>query len=83
LGRLPGADVVHQHVAGARVEGERGERGHHLAGVTGASVEGVEASRAPLLVGAAPHPRAPGVDLGVVVAADEVGGLQVGHGSAV
>ena len=80
---LPGADVVHQQVARAGVEGQRRERRRHLGRLARAGVEDLEPARPALLLGAPAHARAPGVDLGVVVAADEVGGLQVGHGGAV
>ena len=81
LPRLPGLRVVHEQVAHARVEGEAGERRDHLAGLARAGVERLEAARAALLLGAPAEAEAPGVDLRVVVAADEVDGLQIGHGA--
>ena len=80
LGGLPGAHVVDQQVAGGGVEAEHRERAGDLGRLALARVEGLEAAGAALLLGAPAHAGAPGVDLGVVVAADEVGGLQLGHG---
>ena len=48
-----------------------------------AGVEHVEPAGAVLLLGALAQADAPGVDLGVVVAVDEVDGLEVGHAADV
>ena len=79
LACLPGADVVHQQVAGGRLEAQHRERGGNLARVALAGVEQLEATRSALVLGPAAHTGAPSVDLGVVVSADEVGGVQGGH----
>ena len=79
LGRLPGADVVHQQVASGGLEAQRRERAGHLARLALTRVEDLEPARPALVLGPAAHTSAPGVDLGVVVSADEVGGLQGGH----
>src|SRR3712207_7204255 len=59
---------------------QRGERGGDRLGLVELRVEGLERPRAVLLLRPLAHPGAPGVDLRVVVAADEVGGLERGHG---
>jgi hypothetical protein len=79
LVRLPCTHVVDEQVARGGVEAEHREGAGHLGGVALASVEQLEPAGPALLLRAPAHTRAPGVDLGVVVAADEVGGLQVGH----
>ena len=76
-------DVVHQQVAGGGVEAQHRERAGDLRRVALARVEDLQPARPALVLGAPADPRAPGVDLGVVVAADEVGGLEVGHGPSV
>ena len=47
------------------------------------ALEPLEPARPVLVLGPPANARAPGVDLGVVVAADEVGGLELGHGAGV
>ena len=63
------------------VEAEHRERAGHLGGSLWRASNASSPPGPALLLGAPAHTRAPGVDLGVVVAADEVGGLQVGHGA--
>ena len=79
LGGLPCAHVVDQEVAGGGVEAQHRERVRHVGGLALAGVEALEPAGAALVLRAPPHAGAPGVDLGVVVAADEIGGLQLGH----
>ena len=79
LGGLPCAHVVDQEVAGGGVEAQHRQRVRHVGGLALAGVEALEPAGAALVLRAPPHAGAPGVDLGVVVAADEIGGLQLGH----
>ena len=79
LVRLPGPDVVHQQVARAGIEAQHGEGAGDLAGVALPRVEQLEPAGPALGLRTPANPSAPGVDLGVIVAADEVGRLEIGH----
>jgi hypothetical protein len=76
---LPRLHAVHEHVARGGLEAQHRERAGHLGGIALPGVEGLQPARAALVLGAPANTGAPGVDLGVVVAADEVGGLEGGH----
>src|SRR5215216_1951509 len=73
---LPGADVVDEQVARGGIEAHGGERGDDLVWLRYARVERLEASGPALLFGPASDAGPPRVDLGVVVAGDEIRGLQ-------
>ena len=74
------ADRVGEQISRARVEGERGEFRRESVDRGLASVEGLERPRPALLLGAVAQARAPGIDLGVVLAGDQVDGVESAHG---
>ncbi len=59
------------------------ERRGHVSGRLGPPVECLEAAGAQLRLGPLAQPRAPLVDASVVVAVDQVDGLEIGHGRIV
>ena len=83
LARLPAARLVDEQVAGPALETERRQCGGHRAWLDFPRIEELQPAGAPLLLGPPPRSHPPGVDLGVVVAADEVDGAHFDHGSSV
>ena len=73
--RLPGVDLLGEDVPRARGEREREHRRHHLIRRGGCRVEVLQRTRTVLGLGALAQAAAPLIDLGVVVAVDEVDGL--------
>src|SRR5205814_9175167 len=77
---LPGLHGVGEQVSRARVEGECGELGGQRLHARLPGVEALERAGAALLLGALPQAGSPGVDLGVVLAGDQVDGVEAAHG---
>ena len=77
--RLPGVDLLGEDVPRTGGEGEGQDRRHHVVRRGARRVEVLQGSRAVLGLGALAQAAAPLVDLRVVVAVDEVDGLEVGH----
>ena len=76
---LPALDAVDDDHAAADRERHRAQRQRHTGGGAGLAVEHFDAGRVPLLLGQRLQPRAPLGDRAVVVAVDQVRGLQLCH----
>ena len=79
LGLLPALDPVDDDHAAADRERHRAQRQRHAGRGARLAVEHFDAGRVALLLGQRLQPRAALGDGAVVVAVDQVGGLQLGH----